>query len=291
MSQIGRSVDAGSQTGGREERRVVPMRGGALQGLRAEPGVVWLVGAGPGDPELLTVKAMKVLARADVIVHDRLVSADILELAPKSARRLYVGKRRSHHSLPQEDVNHLLTALARDGLCVVRLKGGDPFLFGRGGEELLACRAAGVRCVVVPGISAGVAAAAAAGAPLTHRGLAQSVTFVTGHAGDGAPELDWAALAAANSTLVVYMGLATCEIVAARLIAAGRSGETPVLVVENASRPQERRISGALKDLGAVCRDLTGPSVLIIGAVAALAQEDASEPLDLGSVDRLEAVR
>src|SRR5580693_6139735 len=153
------------------------------QGSVKAAGEVWLVGAGPGDPELLTLKALKALQRADVVVHDGLVSEAILDLAPEAARRLSVAKRKSRHSYAQDEINRLLVAFARDGLTVVRLKGGDPFIFGRGGEELDACRAAGVVCHIVPGVTAALAAGAAAGAPLTHRGAAQAVTVVTGHAG------------------------------------------------------------------------------------------------------------
>src|ERR1700744_1175587 len=159
-------------------------------------GTVWLVGAGPGDPELLTLKALKVLQKADVVVHDGLVSVQILELAPETARRISVAKRKSRHSYSQDEINRMLVAFARDGLTVVRLKGGDPFIFGRGGEGLEACREAGVVCPVVPGVTAALAAGAAPGAPLTHRGAAQAVTFVTGHAAAGGePDLDWASLA------------------------------------------------------------------------------------------------
>ena len=265
------------------DRGLVALAGGASPSRAgmASPkssGKVWLVGAGPGDPELLTLKAARVLAMADVLVHDRLVSSDIIDLAPDSARRLYVGKRKSNHSLPQGDVNDLLVALAREGLTVVRLKGGDPFMFGRGGEEMLACRAAGVDCEIVPGISAAVAASAAAGAPLTHRGLAQAVTFVTGHAqisADGAaqePDLDWTHLAKANHTVAVYMGLSTAPMIAARLMAAGRAGSTPVMLVENTSRSDERRVLTTLAGLPGAAAALDGPAMLIIGEVAALAQ-------------------
>src|ERR1700742_460911 len=153
---------------------------------RRDGGAVWLVGAGPGDPELLTVKALKILQIADVVVHDGLVSDEILALAPAAARRISVAKRKSRHSYSQDEINKMLVAFAHEGLKVVRLKGGDPFIFGRGGEELEACRAAGVDCQVVPGVTAALAAGAGAGAPLTHRGSAQAVTFVTGHASNGA---------------------------------------------------------------------------------------------------------
>ena len=245
---------------------------GGQRGVRRS-GVVWLVGAGPGDPDLLTVKALRLLACADVVVHDRLTPQPILALAGPDARLIDVGKRKARHTLPQDDINALLVGLALDGLTVVRLKGGDPFVFGRGGEELQACRAAGVQCHVVPGVSAALAAAAAAGAPLTHRGLAQAVTFVTGHAASGKdPELDWASLARPNQTVVIYMGLTTAPAIAARLIEAGRAPSTPALVVEKASLPDERRVITTLSALGRDVQGLDGPAILIVGEVAALAQ-------------------
>ena len=261
------------------EGRLVVIGGGAGDGARAISGQVWLVGAGPGDPDLLTLKALRVLQSADVVVHDRLVSDDILAFAA-NARLIHVGKRKSRHSVPQDGINQLLVALALEGRKVVRLKGGDPFVFGRGGEELQACRDAGVPCEVVPGISAGMAAAALAGAPLTHRGLAQAVTFITGHAaataegGYGEPEHDWAVLARPNHTVVVYMGLSTARVIAERLMAAGRAGATPALIVENASLPQERRVLTRLSSLAEAAAGLDGPAVLIIGEVAALADCD-----------------
>ena len=246
-----------------------------LKGQTSRDGVVWLVGAGPGDPDLLTVKALRLLQSADVVVHDRLTPQPILDLAGPKARLIDVGKRKSNHTLPQDDINQLLVALAREGLTVVRLKGGDPFLFGRGGEELQVLRAAGVEAHVVPGVTAALAAAAGAGVALTHRGLAQAAVFVTGHAAKGGePDLDWAALAKSNQTVVVYMGLSTAAGIAARLIDAGRSVSTPVLVVENASLADERRIVSTLGRLGDDTQGLEGPALLIIGEVAALA--DAS---------------
>jgi uroporphyrin-III C-methyltransferase len=238
--------------------------------------VVWLVGAGPGDPELMTVKALRLLQGADVVVHDRLTPQPILDLAGPDARLIDVGKRKSRHTLPQDGINALLVGLAREGLKVVRLKGGDPFVFGRGGEEMLACREAGVECHVVPGVSAGLAAGAFSGAPLTHRGLAQAVTFVTGHAASGGePDLDWASLARANQTVVIYMGLSTAERIAARLIEAGRAPSTPALIVENASLADQRQRLTDLKGLGQTARGLDGPAILIIGETAALAQSGA----------------
>ncbi|MFO1014937.1 MAG: uroporphyrinogen-III C-methyltransferase [Caulobacteraceae bacterium] len=244
------------------------------RGARAPAaGRVWLVGAGPGDPELLTLKALKALQGADVVVHDGLVSDAILDLAPAAARKLSVAKRKSRHSYKQDEINRLIVAFAQEGLNVVRLKGGDPFIFGRGGEELEACRAAGVDCIVVPGVTAALAASASAGAPLTHRGAAQSVTFVTGHAANGElPDLDWASLARANHTVAIYMGASVAGAVAARLIGAGRAGSTPALIVENASLAQERRVPATLATLSHAAEGLSGPALLIVGEAMALAR-------------------
>jgi uroporphyrin-III C-methyltransferase len=251
-------------------RRLVALTG---KGAARPAGEVWLVGAGPGDPELLTLKALKALQGADVVVHDGLVSQAILDLAPAAARRLSVAKRKSRHSYGQDEINRLLVAFAREGLTVVRLKGGDPFIFGRGGEELEACRAAGIVCHVVPGVTAALAAGAAAGAPLTHRGAAQAVTFVTGHAAAGGePDLDWASLAKANQTVVIYMGVSTAAAIAARLMAAGRAGSTPALIVEDASLPTERRVVTTLAGIPAAAEAVGGPALLIVGEAMALAQ-------------------
>ncbi len=263
---------------GRKTRSLVPLEGGdiASPAIRGAWGVVWLVGAGPGDPELLTVKALRLLQSADVVVHDRLTPQDILDLARPDARMIDVGKRKSRHTLPQDDINQLLVALAREGLKVVRLKGGDPFVFGRGGEEMLALREAGVEAHVVPGVTAALAAAAGSGVPLTHRGIAQAVTFVTGHAamkdGElGEPDLDWLVLSRPNHTVVVYMGVTTAGVLAGKMIAAGRIASTPVLIVENASRADERRVLTKLGQLTTATIGLDGPALLVIGEVAALA--------------------
>jgi len=255
-------------------RGLVPLGGAPAR----KAGEVWLVGAGPGDPELLTLKALKALQAAEVVVHDGLVSDEILDLAPASARRISVAKRKSRHSYSQDEINRMLVAFARDGLTVVRLKGGDPFIFGRGGEELEAARAAGVEVHVVPGVTAALAAGASAGAPLTHRGAAQAVTFVTGHAalkngeGAGEPDLDWDSLAKANHTVVVYMGLSMAAPIASRLMVAGRAGSTPALIVENASRADERRVTTTLAGLADAASTLKGPALLIVGEAMALAQ-------------------
>jgi uroporphyrin-III C-methyltransferase len=255
---------------GRRTERLVVLGGKA--GMRG-PGQVWLVGAGPGDPELLTIKALKALQAAQVVVHDGLVSDEILELAPAGARRISVAKRKSRHSYSQDEINRMLVAFALEGLNVVRLKGGDPFIFGRGGEELEACREAGVECRTVPGVTAALAASASAGAPLTHRGSAQAVTFVTGHAAKGGePDLDWDSLARANQTVVIYMGLSMATPIAARLMAAGRVGSTPALIVENASRADERRVVTTLAGLAEAAATLNGPALLIVGEAMSLAQ-------------------
>jgi len=265
--------DASSKT----RRGLVALRGVAARS-GGQPGAVWLVGAGPGDPELLTIKALKALQAAEVVVHDGLVSDEILDLAPKAARRISVAKRKSRHSYSQDEINRMLVAFALEGLNVVRLKGGDPFVFGRGGEELEAARAAGVACHVIPGVTAALAASAAAGAPLTHRGAAQAVTFVTGHAQNGAePQLDWASLARPNQTVVVYMGLSMAAPIASRLMAAGRDGATPALIVENASRADERRVTTTLARLAEAAAALSGPALLILGEAMALAHSGQGE--------------
>jgi uroporphyrin-III C-methyltransferase len=255
-------------------------------GMAKRPmGKVWLVGAGPGDPELMTRKAERLIQCADVILHDCLIGEAILAMAPPAAMRMNVGKRKGGPSVAQEQINRLLIALARRGLQIVRLKGGDPFIFGRGGEELLACRHEGVPCEVVPGVSAALAAAAGAGAPLTHRGVAQSVTFVTGQSSAQSAELDldWTALARPNHTLAVYMGLSAAPEIASRLLAEGRSPSTPVLLVSRASLPRERRAQTTLGDLARVAPALEGPVVLLIGETAALAdavdRQAANTPL------------
>ncbi|WP_343683381.1 siroheme synthase CysG [Asticcacaulis sp.] len=242
-------------------------------------GVVHLVGAGPGDPELLTLKALRLLSEADVIVYDRLVGDSIMDLARRDAERFYVGKARSNHSVPQDQIHALLVEQARLGKRVVRLKGGDPFVFGRGGEEVEALKAAGIEVHITPGITAALGCAASTAVPLTHRDHAQSVSFITGHAKDGDFEhnplaLDWQRLAAQNHTLVVYMGIHTAQTISDKLTEHGRAPDTPVLVVENGTRPDESRRLTCLSELPQTLRSLPpkGPALLIIGEVAALYQ-------------------
>lgn len=244
-----------------------------LQRLRDFPrGQVTLVGAGPGDPELLTLKALKRLQVADVILHDRLVSEEILAMANPRAQRLYVGKARSQHSLPQEGINRALVEWAKEGKRVVRLKGGDPFIFGRGGEELEALAQAGVAFEVVPGITAASGCAAYAGIPLTHRDHAQSVRFVTGHLKDGTCELDWETLARPGQTLVFYMGLGSLEIIRERLQAHGMPGDTPMALVEQGTTARQRVHLGSLAALPeSVERErIEPPTLVVVGGVVAL---------------------
>jgi uroporphyrin-III C-methyltransferase len=238
-------------------------------------GVVVLVGAGPGDPDLLTVRASREIARADVIFADRLVGPGILDLARPGVEIVSVGKSKGEHSVPQDQIHARLIEAARAGQRVVRLKGGDPFVFGRGGEEVEALREAGVTVEIVPGVSAAMGCAAALQIPLTHRDLAQSVTFVTGHAVLGKePKLDWDALAKGNQTVVVYMGVGTAGAISARLIAHGRDADTPVAVIENGTRDNQVAAYGPLGDLAEVIRTagIEGPALLVIGEVAALGE-------------------
>lgn len=236
-------------------------------------GSVILVGAGPGDPGLLTLRALRALNEADVILHDRLVSAEVLALARRDAERIEVGKQAGHHPTPQDDIHALMLAHARAGRRVVRLKGGDPFVFGRGGEELEVLRAHGIAYEVVPGITAALACAAYAGIPLTHRDHAQSLRLITAHSRDcGAPP-DWRALAAERQTLAVYMGVAELGSLQAQLIAHGREATTPFALIENGSRPEQRVITGTLADLArrAQTHAVVSPALLILGEVAAFA--------------------
>jgi uroporphyrin-III C-methyltransferase len=246
-------------------------------------GRVWLVGAGPGDPDLLTVKAVRVIGQADVVFADRLVGKGVMALVARGAEIVNVGKSKGEHSVPQSEIHERMIAAARAAKRVVRLKGGDPFIFGRGGEEVEALRAAGIEVEVVPGISAALGVAASVQVPLTHREMAQAVTFVTGHAALGEePDLDWAALARPNQTVVVFMGVGTADVIAARLIAAGRDPVTPVAVVENGTRPNEKAAFGNLGGLPELIQSngILGPALLIIGEVAALAKREVSTQAD-----------
>lgn len=240
------------------------------------PSTVHLVGAGPGDPDLLTIKAARLIAAADVIVYDGLVSSDILALASPDADLISVAKQRSRHSMPQDEINALLVDLARQGRSVVRLKGGDPFIFGRGGEEVDACGAAGVPVAVVPGISAAIGSAAQAQLPLTHREASSAVSFVAGQC-KGLTDQDWSGLAGKGRTLVIYMGVATANDIADKLMADGVSPAIPVAVLENGTRADMRTLRTLLADLGnMVAREqVKSPALIVVGDVAAhaLAQD------------------
>jgi uroporphyrin-III C-methyltransferase/precorrin-2 dehydrogenase/sirohydrochlorin ferrochelatase len=249
-----------------------------LKALNADAkpqGSVALVGAGPGDPELLTLKALRVLQDADVVVHDRLVSSAVLDRARRDARRIDVGKAKGRHPTPQDVIETILIEEARKGHRVVRLKGGDPFVFGRGGEELEALRAAGVEAEVVPGITAAIGCAASARLPLTHRDHAQAVTFVTGRPKRGGPDVDWAALSSPEHTLAVYMGAGEAGRIADTLIEAGRDPGTPVAIVVDGTLPGERVVKGSLAELGLLTAAHAGddPALLFIGRTAAFAEE------------------
>lgn len=258
-----------------EGRSVVVLGGGDDPSATPGRGVVHIVGAGPGDPELLTLKAVRLLQAADVVVHDRLVPEAVLDYARPDARRVYVGKAKGDHSVPQREIEALLVAEARAGRRVLRLKGGDPFVFGRGGEELAALQAAGVEAHVVPGVTAALGCAAAAGLPLTHRDHAHAVTLVTGRPKADGPPVDWRGLAGEDRTLAIYMGVDAAQEITRELLAAGVRADMPVAVVENGALPSQRVFKGRLGQLDVLVEAglVAGPAILFIGATAALAAE------------------
>lgn len=236
---------------------------------------IYLVGAGPGDPDLLTVKAQRIIQRADIVVHDRLVGEEILDLAPSGSQRIFVGKESGFHPVPQERINALLVGLARPGRTVVRLKGGDPFVFGRGSEEAEELRRYGIPYEVIPGITAASGCLAEAGIPLTHRGMATSVRLVTGHRrGDGPLDLDWRSLADPDTTLVFYMALANLDEIRDRLIEAGLPADTPAAVICGGTMPRQRICTATLEDIPETVKaaDLAPPALVVIGRVATFAR-------------------
>jgi uroporphyrin-III C-methyltransferase len=240
-------------------------------------GKVWLIGAGPGDPELLTMKAVRAIGAADVLLLDDLVNREVLQYAAAGARVIEVGKRGGCRSTPQAFIEKLMVRLARAGRRVARVKGGDPFVFGRGGEEAGALRQAGIEVEILSGITAGIGAPAALGIPVTHRGLCDGVTFVTGHTGDGrAP--DWAALARTRTTLVVYMGVAQARAIATALVAGGMSAATPAAAIQNATLPAQACVTTTLANLAAdmAAAGIGSPAVLVIGEVARLGTEQTA---------------
>ena len=238
-------------------------------------GIVYLVGAGPGDPQLLTLRAAGLLGQADVFVYDHLVSAGVLAMVRADAERIYVGKQESMHTLRQEEINDLLVRLAKQGKQVVRLKGGDPFMFGRGGEEAEALVAQGIRFEVVPGITAAGGASCYAGIPLTHRDYAQSCLFIAGHLKNGSLHLDWKSLVKPHQTLVIYMGLGALSEISRQLIAHGQTPTMPTAIIENGTTPRQRVLVGTLATIAAMstAQRFKSPCLIIVGEVVALRQK------------------
>jgi len=235
-------------------------------------GQVYLVGAGPGDPDLLTFRALRLMQKADVVVYDRLVSPQILELVRRDAEKIYVGKAKSNHSLPQDDINQLMVDEAKKGNRVVRLKGGDPFIFGRGGEEIQTLIQHGIEFQVVPGITAANGASSYAGIPLTHRDHAQSVVFATGHLKDDTIDLNWQSLAHANQTIVFYMGLTGLPIICKKLIENGLTADTPIALIQSATTENQVVVTGTLSDItqNPATSALKPPTLIIVGTVVSL---------------------
>jgi uroporphyrin-III C-methyltransferase len=233
-------------------------------------GFVSLVGAGPGDPDLLTVKGLRLIQQAEVVVYDRLVSSQIMELVNSEAELIYVGKRLNHHCVPQDEINQVLATKAKQGKHVLRLKGGDPFIFGRGGEELEKLVSDGIPFEVVPGITAAAGCTAYAGIPLTHRDHAQSVHFITGHLKKEGLDIDWASLAKGNTTLVFYMGLKESQSIQDKLISSGLAKQTSVAIIEKGTTPKQRVLTGQLENLSELAKGAISPSLIVVGSVTTL---------------------
>ncbi len=257
---------------GREEEAIRRLESQLRETGKTQTGMVFLVGAGPGDPDLLTLRALRLIQEADVVVYDRLVSPEIMDLVRRDAEKIYAGKQSSQHALPQERINRLLADLARSGRRVVRLKGGDPFIFGRGGEEIETLMEEGIHFQVVPGITAASGCAAYAGIPLTHRDYAQSCAFVTGHLKDGAIDLDWGRLIVPRQTLVIYMGLQGLAQICAGLIRHGCSPDLPAALIQQGTTRHQRVFAGTLSDLPETVAkaDVKAPTLVIVGEVVRL---------------------
>lgn len=235
---------------------------------------VYLVGTGPGDPDLLTVKAHRLLQTADVVIYDRLVSDAILDQIPSGVSKIYVGKKTGNHTLPQNEINQLLLKLAESKRTIVRLKGGDPFIFGRGSEEAIILSVHNIPFEIVPGITAAAACSTYAGIPLTHRGLSQGVQIVTGHSQADKPlELNWKTLADENKTIVIYMGLANIELISKKLIIAGLCKNTPAAAIQNGTTSQQKRVISSLEKLAVDTSSLQAPVIFVIGKVVSLANQ------------------
>jgi uroporphyrin-III C-methyltransferase len=243
-----------------------PTRGAAV------PGTVYLVGAGPGDPELLTLRALRIIGEADVLVYDQLVSEAILDLVNPGAERIYAGKQRGNHAVPQDDLNLMLVKLAKTNRRIVRLKGGDPYTFGRGGEEVETLKENAIPFEVVPGITAAAGVASFAGIPLTHRNYAQACVFVTGHLKDGSMNLDWPGLARRRQTVIIYMGLHGLAHLCEQLIAHGLPNDWPAAIVQQGTTPNQRTVTGTLTTLPALAEaaHLKAPTLIIVGEVVKL---------------------
>ncbi|MGL4206574.1 MAG: siroheme synthase CysG [Aeromonadaceae bacterium] len=265
-SRLAALLQSGDEAGGRA------WLAAELAHSEEQGGEIVLVGAGPGDAGLLTLKGLQQIQQAEVVLYDQLVSPEVLNLIRRDAERISVGKKAGAHSVPQNEINALLVAHAKAGKRVVRLKGGDPFMFGRGAEELEAAKAAGIPFSVVPGITAAAGATAYAGIPLTHRDHAQSAVFITGHCQKDGQEADWPALAASNQTLVIYMGLISSPVIQERLLAHGRSPKTPVALIERGTTAAQRVIRGELANLAELAQGAQSPSLIVVGEVAALAE-------------------
>jgi uroporphyrin-III C-methyltransferase/precorrin-2 dehydrogenase/sirohydrochlorin ferrochelatase len=257
---------------GKDEDAEAELEKAIAEGGEEKVGEVYLIGGGPGDPDLLTFRALRLMQKADVVVHDRLISKEVLELTRRDAERIYVGKERDNHAVPQEEINQLLVDLAKEGKRVCRLKGGDPFIFGRGGEEIETLTENGVNFQVVPAITAALGASSYAGIPLTHRDYSQAAVFVTGHLKDGSMNLNWPALAQPNQTVVFYMGLKGLQVICSTLIEHGMPGDTPIALVQQATTPRQRVFTGTLADMPEriANEQVKAPTLIIVGNVVKL---------------------
>lgn len=257
---------------GKDEEAEKELDQSVEKGMTEDTGEVYLIGGGPGDPDLLTFRALRLMQQADVVVYDRLISKEVLELTRRDAQRIYVGKERDNHSVPQDQINQLLVDLAKEGKRACRLKGGDPFVFGRGGEEIETLTANGVNFQVVPGITAALGTSAYAGIPLTHRDYSQAVVFVTGHLKDGSMNLNWQGLAQPNQTVVFYMGLKGLPIICEKLMEHGMPADLPMALVQQATTPRQRVFTGTLGTMPELIasEEIKPPTLIIVGNVVKL---------------------